>query len=597
MKIHSLKILFIAAIAVVLCLICAAELAFDRPGAEVIAPVEAKDPEAPLQSRLAFRVESAESGPAVSVRCVAMDDGTLCAFLPAFAEMDRVKVTLRTAAPLTLNGVPLVNDMDCSAFPLGEAMELTCEGLAAAPLTFMISGDVNALFVNTISGSMGTVHQDKYNREAVSLTLFDAEGRLEYQSRFTDEIRGRGQSSWYRRKKPYNLYLGDAADLLGMGRADKWALVASMTDECCLRNYMIYNFARAVGDYDGFAPECAFVDVFLNGKYHGLYLLCEKPEISPSRLDIRQDSWLFMMDLARRTGTIKDSFAFEGGLSLKIKSPSPCDDRQKEQLMAHLREFQEALLSEDGVSPVSGKAWNEYIDLDSFARKYLIDEVFENYDAGMASQYYNWNAEDGLLYAGPCWDYDGTLGIHTQKTPNCFLAQREWAAPDVYTPWYAALWRYPLFRDRVLELYESEFLPMVEQLLDTGIDEMAQSIATATALNRVRWQSFYDTSTFSGTLDFMKTFLREHIDFLNSAWFDGVDYRTVVFQLDHESNYQFFCLPAGSSCAALPSPAIYGLEPGAYWCLTDGTPFDMNTTLDENLFLVASSFFLPEAQP
>ena len=49
--------------------------------------------------------------------------------------------------------------------------------------------------------------------------------------------------------------------------------------------------------------------------------------------------------------------------------------------------------------------------------------------------------------------------------------------------------------------------------------------------------------------------------------------------------------------AALPSPAIYGLEPGAYWCLTDGTPFDMNTTLDENLFLVASSFFLPEAQP
>ena len=591
LRTHYAKRLFIVMLAVVLCLVCAWAFYITRAGLDDHFVVEQEDPDAPLSERLAFNVETSRSGPHEAVFCVPDEaDEQYYVYLPSYAEMDRVKVALRTDVPLSLGGIPLNNGMACDVFPVGEALELSGEGLGAANLTFLASANVGTLYVDTSSGAMDAVNEDKYHRESVSLALFDAQGRLDYQSRFTDEIRGHGQSSWKRPKRSYNLYLDDVADLLGMGKAKQWVLVASMTDECNLRNDMIYAFARNIASYDGFAPKCAYLDVYLNGKYNGLYLLCQKLDINPSQLDIPQDSWLFVIDLARRTSTMKDSFKIDGGRALKIKNPSPCSDEQKDQLVTHLSQFQNALLSEDGVNPETGIAWNEYIDLESFARKFLIDEVFSNYDAGMASQYYNWNAEDGLIYAGPCWDYDGTLGIFTQKTPNCFLTLREWASPNEYTPWYNAMWRYPEFRDRVLTLYRTEFLPLLQDMMDSGIDAQAQTIEAAVALNRLRWKNFYETDRHTGSLDHMKAFLKAHIDFLNSAWIDGVDYRTITFRLDKSSDYQFFCLPAGSSCEDIPSPRHYGQKKSAYWCLEDSTPFDLHTTLDEDIFLVSSQF-------
>ena len=77
-------------------------------------------------------------------------------------------------------------------------------------------------------------------------------------------------------KKPYLLKLTRKSDFLGMRPAKKWVFLANAADETNLRNKIVYDFARRL-DF-GFVPDSRFADVFLNGRYTGLYLITEKVE-------------------------------------------------------------------------------------------------------------------------------------------------------------------------------------------------------------------------------------------------------------------------------------------------------------------------------
>lgn len=50
--------------------------------------------------------------------------------------------------------------------------------------------------------------------------------------------------------------------------------------------------------------------------------------------------------------------------------------------------------------------------MDSFVKKYLIEEITRNYDGGVTSSFFYKasDAEGGKLYAGPVWDYDVSFG-------------------------------------------------------------------------------------------------------------------------------------------------------------------------------------------
>lgn len=588
MKIHSIKLLFIALITAVLCLVCAAGLAFDRPEAGA-SPAEAAD-DAPIGERLAFVLDGGDPACPQTIYCIP-DGDMLYVYLPSCAETGRVKVALLTSVPLYLDGTRLRGDMTCEAFPVGEPLELSGDGLAPAKLTFLASANVATLFVETASGSMDAVHEDKARREEARLALYDADGACGYRTLGTDEIRGRGQSSWNKVKKGYNLYLDYSADLFAMGKAKKWALIPNLVDESNLRNWFAYTLADRVSPYSGFAPQFAYVDLYLNGRYNGLYMLCEKIEIHPSRLDIGSDSWLFDIDLTDRMDAMKNAFKLGGGLAVEIKTPAVCTEEQKQWLRDRLLAFQAALLSEDGIDPQTGMAWSDFIDLDSFARKYLIEEIVQNYDAGSCSQFYFWNAADGRIYAGPCWDYDYSLGNYWQKTPNCFLARREWKTPKRYTPWFYGLWQKAEFRDRVVALYREEFTPVLQALVATELPRKADELEAAVALNALRWREYYAEGTVTGDLDYTLDYLDRHIAFLDSAWIDGVDYKTITLKLNAKDPYQFFCLPAGSTCESLPPPSAYWLKGDQFWCLENGLRFDPSTVLDEDMLLVASGCF------
>ena len=96
-------------------------------------------------------------------------------------------------------------------------------------------------------------------------------------------IKGRGNSTWTLPKKPYQIKFTEKTDLLGMGAAKKWILLANYWDQALVRNYITYNLAAKMGM--AYTTECKFVDVVINGVYQGNYLLTEKIELGKERID------------------------------------------------------------------------------------------------------------------------------------------------------------------------------------------------------------------------------------------------------------------------------------------------------------------------
>ena len=82
---------------------------------------------------------------------------------------------------------------------------------------------------------------------------------------------------------------------MGMGSDKEWALLANYFDTTYLRNYYAYKLAIAMGlEY---SIDIEFVEVFLNNKYQGLYLLTETVKTSKERVDIEGDELSFLLEL------------------------------------------------------------------------------------------------------------------------------------------------------------------------------------------------------------------------------------------------------------------------------------------------------------
>ena len=240
-------------------------------------------------SFISFRVFSDET-PDISeeILCWNQDDERCFVFLPSYADLNRTEVQLQESYNCKLGGVQLAHGLNCGSFSLDTDYELTGEGFAPKILQFVQSGSVATMYIDTFSGNMERIHADKSYKERASITVYSANGHVDYQGN-NDSVRGRGNSSWNYDKKPYNLYLYQPASLLGMDEAAEWALIANASDNTNLRNKLIYDFADSISPHPGWVPENEYVDLFLNGEYAGLYLLSEKKESAAYKFKEKKD--------------------------------------------------------------------------------------------------------------------------------------------------------------------------------------------------------------------------------------------------------------------------------------------------------------------
>ncbi len=441
------------------------------------------------------------------------------------------------------------------------------------------SANLAAMFIETQSGSLKDIHEDKEYRESGRMTLVDETGKTVYGGDLS-YIKGRGNVTWiYRNKKSYRIKLARKADLLDMGKSDSWVLLSNSFDGSYIRNAVMFDMAKEAGLAG--TPDSAFTDLYINGQYVGLYQLTERIEVDEERVDVTKQSrepsdvtggYLLEMEFIERMVEEPSGFVTKDGQAFVISDPSEASEEQIAYISGLMQEIETAILdSEDGVNPQTGRRLADMIDMDSWVKVHLIEEISGNQDAYLSSQYLykDMDSLDGKVYAGPIWDFDvssGNVECTNYKNPKSLSASlREIREGDIANHWLSVLYERAYFQEELIQTYEQTFLPILEETIGEKIDAYARLIGPAQKLDAIRWQAergdwyWAKYDTFEGQVDYLKEFLTKKRDFLTSLWLEDEFYYVVRFkadELDYHDSY-YYVKPGGT----VQVPEVYW--PGA----------------------------------
>ncbi len=231
-------------------------------------------------------------------------------------------------------------------------------------------------------------------------------------------IRGRGNSTWGPRKKPYKIKLDKKADLFGMGANKHWVMLANYFDYTMLRNKYTYWLGDQLGME--FTPQCIFVNFVMNGEYLGSYYLCEHVRVGKSRVDVDDleeepeatsgsaVTGGYLLSMGSDTEG-KGFFTTEKGQTLLIESPDfsevEYNQAQSEYISGYVQSFEDALFG-SGFKDKTGKSYADYMDVKSAVDYYLIQEFSLNGDGFLSNSTYLYKKRDDKLFWGPLWDFD-----------------------------------------------------------------------------------------------------------------------------------------------------------------------------------------------
>lgn len=223
-------------------------------------------------------------------------------------------------------------------------------------------------------------------------------------------VRGRGNSSFMMPKYGLKLEFDNKVSVLGMPENRDWALISNYGDKTHLRNFMMTRLSEWL--WMRYTPRCRFVELYLNRKYMGLYLLSETVKVGKHRVNIAKNdsSFLFEKESAKK----QDSpfITTSMGFSFHVKNPRDLKPESAEMLLSHLNSF-ERYLKSGGAS--DERKIEEWIDVDDFLPYYWVQEFSKNEDGNFARSIFMTWEKGQLIHFGPLWDFDISFGNESYK--------------------------------------------------------------------------------------------------------------------------------------------------------------------------------------
>lgn len=230
--------------------------------------------------------------------------------------------------------------------------------------------------------------KDTYESEVYSLT-----------------VRGRGNSSFKMPKYGMKLEFDDKVSLFGMPKNRDWALVGNFGDKTHLRNYLMSRLSEWLGAR--WTPKMQFVEVYLNRKYMGLYLLSETVKVGHDRVDIVESDTTFLVEKEDTKKYDPPYVMTDRNYFYHIKSPKNPSEKSKQLLLSQLNQFENATASFGRKTPAEIREW---ISMADFMLFYWVQEFSKNEDGNYArSVYFTWEKGFPIRF-GPLWDFDLAFG-------------------------------------------------------------------------------------------------------------------------------------------------------------------------------------------
>ena len=409
-----------------------------------------------------------------------------------------------------------------------------------------------AMFVD-LDGRYPLSQVDRINYIDSKITLTNTDEKFEFDN-LKSGFRGRGNGSWTDSgdKKGYKLKFDKKQSLFGREANKHWVLIAcaNFDDVTMSRNYLAYNMTNAVFDKIEYTTQARWLDLYVNGEYRGVYLLCEHVRVGKGRVDIESDylsenfentGYLIEYDYYALNPTKGESLTEgidyftldclpEGRNAFTVHSPDP-EDYLEEGNVSRATYMKQVTYIKDYVKRVYEAAldgrWNDFAELadtESFVDMYILHELFKNVDTGYSS-FYLYKKPNGKLYAGPVWDFDATTNISDRgdRTPQGIYVAGSIKDdfPLGASELYIALYQTSGFKNAVKARWKVLSPKIQNYLNETLNDEFYAEYKAAMGKNFAMWKNKPQTAAESDwvrDIKALKQWLLDRITWLNTEW-------------------------------------------------------------------------------
>ena len=429
----------------------------------------------------------------------------------------------------------------------GDSVTLTDTQSNTVTLTVMQSS-LPSLRVTLPDGTaLSDVHADKnvkYSDTSVKLT--DPSGAYEKISVNNAQFKGRGNSSWFHyEKKGYQIKFDKKTSVLGMPKGKKWVLLANACDDSMIKNYLAFDLAEQMSAI--LYPECQYCDLWINGDYRGTYLISEKVEIDANRVNLKDDyGALFEFDDAFYN---QEEYWFTnpqmGHFTVKESVKEDSETINKD-----IQIFNDKLdglfnsINTIGKMDITLEELGEWIDVESAADYYLINDYLRNDESIVTSFYWYVDGEKDVIHLGPVWDFDSAANT---EAVGGFVHKR-------YI--FSEMLNCRSFNEYVNQLYQNKLASF--DMLSEKCNELGNSLTKSAEMNYIRWdylgtkhvKGFYH-DTYSEAISALSSWLNERktsYEVFQAHLFTKVssDYRKIDICLTGYADYSSVWFPTWS---------------------------------------------------
>ncbi|MBE5877454.1 MAG: hypothetical protein E7290_11280 [Lachnospiraceae bacterium] len=471
------------------------------------------------------------------------DINTYYLFLPSYAE-DK-KIIIETGDSIHTEPV----SSDITTYLINDAYRLV----------ILYGSSLPSIHIS-LENELSYITADKQNSDSGQIIFYHTNGTIASNSTLK-EIKGRGNYTWSLDKKPFNIKLEEPVSIYGMPFTAEYALVAS-SDMSFVRNRISQELASCM---NAVSLDYTLANLYINGEYQGIYELWER--ITPTTLGIydleeetkqmlkqtnslqqlttgiHADDWnhtitgkwwnyedtsehftggyLLESDYPIRYDAEASGFILDSGAYIVAKSPEYLSERQYNYISTYIKDCEKAMSESVGLDNYD--LLQEYIDIDSFIAKYLIEEISKNLECSSTSQFF-YKDIDGVLYAGPAWDYDSAYGDDeivdeiNYEDPIGFSAKN---VPGTLV-WWQLLYYNKAFYNDMTDTYVYCVYPYLNQLTETTISEWKDELSASAVMDYLKWShaTSYETAhdLFENKIYFVSDFLKARKEFLYNEW-------------------------------------------------------------------------------
>ncbi|MDL2223440.1 CotH kinase family protein [Bacteroidales bacterium OttesenSCG-928-M11] len=334
------------------------------------------------------------------------------------------------------------------------------------------------------------------------------------------EIRCRGNSTLNSPKKPYRIKLDKKRQLLNnRSNAKSWVLLANDLEDTLIRNAVAFNISELLEM--PFTPSVRFVDLYMNGRCMGNYMLTDQIEVREHRVPVEEQTpetieanitggYLIEIDGFSYDEPI--NYSTSQGIPVTVKYPDDTEinDDQIHYIKNFTNRFESLLFSTDFADSESG--YRSMVDEHSLINWYIACELTGNPDAFWSTYLYKYRDVD-RFYFGPLWDFDkafnndSRLGDATRKLMRIHAHS--------YKQWIQRIWQDAWFKqavkDRWQELLDQDILEKIQYY----IDNVAAEIDESQQQNKELWGKYVDWYSKVAEL---KTYINARVEFLTEEF-------------------------------------------------------------------------------